>query len=82
MLGIGVPMAPEVGEALPGALDRLHGAMEPWAAEGGYFNYAERPSDIDAILPAEVCRRLAEVKRARDPDGVIVANHAVSLAPA
>jgi FAD/FMN-containing dehydrogenase len=82
MLGIGVPMAAEVGEALSGALDRLHGAMEPWAADGGYFNYAERASDVDAILPDDVCRRLADVKRAWDPDGVIVANHAVSLAPA
>ena len=53
--------------------------MEPWAAEGGYFNFAERPCDADAILPAEVCARLAEVKRKWDPDGTIVANHAVSL---
>ena len=37
--------------------------MEPWAADGGYFNFAERPCDTDAILPADVCARLAEVKR-------------------
>ena len=42
MLGIGVPMTPELGGALPGALDRLHDAMEPWSAEGGYLNFAER----------------------------------------
>ena len=53
--------------------------MQPWAADGGYFNFAERPCDVDAILPAEVCARLAEVKRQWDPDGTIVANHAVSL---
>jgi hypothetical protein len=82
MLGIGASMTPELGEALPGALDRLTDAMEPWTAEGAYYNFAERPCDVDAILPAEVCRRLAEVKRAWDPDGVVVANHAVSLAPA
>ena len=43
--------------------------MQPWAAEGGYFNFTERPCDVDAILPAEVCARLAEVKRKWDPDG-------------
>jgi FAD/FMN-containing dehydrogenase len=78
LFGLGVPMTPELGEAIPAALDRLHDAMEPWSADGGYLNYAERPSDVDEILPAETCDRLAEVKRAWDPDGVIVANHAVS----
>ena len=79
MIGIGVPMTPELGEAIPGALDRLDDAMEPWAAEGGYMNFAERPCDVDALLPADTCRRLGEVKRAWDPDGVIRANHSVSL---
>jgi hypothetical protein len=82
MLGIGVPMTPELGEALPGALDRLHDAMEPWSAEDGYFNFAERPCDLDALLPPETCERLGEVKRRWDPDGLIRANHAVSLTPA
>jgi hypothetical protein len=79
MLGIGLPMTPELGEAIEGHLDRLVEEMEPWRAEGGYFNFAERPCDADAILPPEVCARLAEVKRRWDPDGVIVGNHAVAL---
>jgi hypothetical protein len=79
MLGIGVPMTPELGEALPGALDRLHDVMEPWSDDGGYFNLAERPCDVDALLPSGTCKRLAEVKRQWDPDGLIRANHAVSL---
>jgi len=53
--------------------------MEPWAADGGYFNFAERPCDADAILPPETCARLAEVKRNWDPNGRIVGSHAVSL---
>jgi FAD/FMN-containing dehydrogenase len=79
MLGIGVPMTPELGDAIPGALDRLHDSMEPWSAEGGYFNYAERPCDVEALLPTETCDRLAQVKRAWDPERVIRANHALSL---
>jgi hypothetical protein len=79
MLGIGMPMTPELGQAIEGRLDSFDEAMAPWIADGGYFNFAERPCDADAILPAETCARLAEVKRKWDPEGTIVANHAVSL---
>ena len=79
MLGIGMPMTPELGEAINGQLDRLLEELSPWRADGGYFNFAERPCDADAILPAEVCARLAEAKRKWDPDNRIIANHAVSL---
>jgi FAD binding domain len=82
MFGVGLPMTPELGQAIEAQLDRLHAAMEPWAADGGYFNLAERPCAADTILPADVCARLAEVKRRYDPDGMIVSNHAVALEPA
>ena len=80
MLGIGLPMTPELGEAIDGHLDHLEQTMRAWASEGGYFNFAERPGDVEAILPPETCARLAEVKRRWDPGDVIRANHA--LAPA
>jgi hypothetical protein len=80
MLGIGMLMDPALQEPIDGALDRLADAMDPWAATRGYFNYAERPCDIDALLPADSCQRLAQVKRSWDPDDLIVANHAVALA--
>jgi hypothetical protein len=76
---IGSAMVPEVAAKIPADLDRLEAAMEPWRAGGGYFNFADRPCDVDAILPAETCTRLAEVKRAWDPDARLVANHTVSL---
>jgi len=82
MLGIGLPMTPELGQAIEGHLDRFNETMEAWSADGGYFNFAERPCDADAILPPDVCARLGEVKRKWDPDGRIVGNHAVSLDPA
>ena len=75
-------ISPEMGQAVAGALDELHETMAPWAAEGGYFNFAERPSDVEAILPAETCRRLGEVKRRWDPDGIVRANHMLALEPA
>lgn len=82
LLGIGMPMTPELGEAITDRLDKLVGAMKPWAADGGFFNYAERPCDVEAILPAETCTRLAEVKGKWDPDNMIRANHELSLAAA
>jgi FAD/FMN-containing dehydrogenase len=81
MYGVGMVMSPQMGEAVSAGLDRMHEAMEPWTAEGGYFNFSDRPCDTDAILPPDVCTRLAEVKRQWDPDGRIFGNHAVSLDP-
>ena len=80
--GIGVLMDPSLRETIDGALDRLVEAMDPWLVEGAFFNFTERPCDVDAILPAATCERLAHVKRSWDPDDLILANHAVALATA
>jgi hypothetical protein len=82
MLGIGMLMDPAMKDPIEGQLDRLSDALDPWAAEGGYYNYAERACDVDAILPAATCERLAHVKRSWDPDNLIRANHSVALATA
>jgi len=79
MYSVGMPMTPELGEAIPQHLQKIEQTMQPWAGEGSYYNFTERPCDADAILPADVCARLADVKRQWDPDGMIVANHSVSL---
>jgi hypothetical protein len=79
MYSVGMPMTPELAKAIPAHLERTAEAMSPWAPGGGYYNFTEAPCDVDAILPAEVCARLAEVKRKWDPESRIVANHAVSL---
>jgi len=79
MYSVGMPMTPELGEAIPQYLQKIEQTMQPWAGEGSYYNFTERPCDADAILPADVCARLAEVKRQWDPASMIVANHSVSL---
>lgn len=79
MYSVGMPMTPELGEAIPQHLAKIEQTMQPWAGEGSYYNFTERSCDADAILPADVCARLADVKRRYDPDGMIVANHSVSL---
>ena len=80
MLGIGMLMDPALRDPIEGQLDKLHDAIKPWAADGGYYNYAERPCDVEAILPEETCKRLSDVKRSWDPDNRIVANHSVAIA--
>jgi hypothetical protein len=82
MFAVGIAMPPEHGQAVDAALDDLHETMGPWLAEGGYYNFADRPCDVEAILPEETCSRLGEVKRAWDPDGVIRANHELALTAA
>jgi FAD binding domain len=82
LFSVGMVMSPEMGGAVDAGLDRLHETMQPWRADGGYFNFADRPCDTDAILPPEVCSRLADVKRRWDPERRIFGNHAVSLDPA
>jgi hypothetical protein len=79
MYSVGMPMTPELGAAIPQHLEKIEQTMQPWAGEGSYYNFTERPCDADAILPADVCARLAEVKRKWDPEAMIVANHSVSL---
>jgi hypothetical protein len=82
MYSIGLPMTPELGAAIPGHLKRIEETMRPWAATGSYYNFTEAPCDVDAILPPDVCARLAEVKRKWDPQSRIIANHTVSLGEA
>jgi hypothetical protein len=82
MNAVGVPTTPELREAIPPYLDRLHDAMQPWAAPGGFFNMTERSAPLEEILPADTCARLVEVKRRWDPDGLIRSNHDLSLTPA
>ena len=77
MYSVGMPMTPKLGEAIPAHINRIEEAMAPWGADGGYFNFSDRPKRVDHILPADVCARLREVKAKWDPDNRIVANHAL-----
>ncbi len=79
LYSVGMPMTPELAEAIPSFLDRLEQTMEPWKGEGAYFNFSEKQVPVQEILPAETCERLGEVKRKWDPDGRIVANHGVEM---
>ena len=79
--GIGLPMSPEMGEAITKQIDTVCKALEPWSTASCYFNFADRPTDLEAIFAPETLERaLATVKRRYDPDGLISGNHNISLA--
>ena len=80
MFATGVAMSPEMAAAASSSLDRLDEALSPWAADGAFLNFADRPADLESIFDSETAARLASVKREWDPDGLIRANHAPARA--
>ena len=78
--GIGLPMSPEMGVAINDRIDAVCEALEPWSTGRCYFNFADRPTDVEAIFAPETLERLRDVKRRYDPDGLISGNHNISPA--
>ena len=77
--GIGLPMTPEMGQAINERIDAICESLKPWSTGSCYFNFADRPTEAEAIFAPETIERLGEVKRRYDPDGVIRGKHDVSL---
>ena len=78
LFGLGIRMGPATPAAIHGGLAHLFEALRPWANGRGYLNFAPGGTDSRSLFPADVYRRLAEVRRAVDPDGLFRANHSIS----
>ena len=78
--GIGLPMSPEMGQAINERIDAICAALAPWSTGSCYFNFADRPTALESIFAPETLARLRDVKRRYDPHGLISGNHNVSLA--
>ncbi|MEV6982687.1 hypothetical protein AB0M95_15690 [Sphaerisporangium sp. NPDC051017] len=63
--------------AVHASLDALAAALAPWRAATSYRNFSERLGAGLVFEPAEVRRRLREIKKTYDPLDVIRANHPV-----
>ena len=72
---VGSPLDPSEVAPINEHLDLVGDAMAGWATGGAYLNFTDRPVDGTALFPADVCRRLAEVKQRCDPDGLMRANY-------
>jgi FAD/FMN-containing dehydrogenase len=72
---VGIAPAPEAAAAAHGALGRLFSALEPWAAEQTYSNFAERRRKPGSFHGEAAYHRLKRIKAQVDPENVIRANH-------
>jgi FAD/FMN-containing dehydrogenase len=79
LFALGGILAPEDAPVMDEAVRRISGALEPWRS-GWYLNFVEQDFDASRAFDAETWRRLQETKARVDPDGVFVANHAITPA--
>ena len=73
---VGVAPTPDARAAVNGALDELLGSLEPHLSPTMYPNFSERPALPQALFGVAT-DRLAQVKRAWDPENLIRSNHPV-----
>ena len=77
LVGVGMPVTPELGQAIEAHLDTVTGAVEPWVTGREYLNFAERPTTTAKLFGGPGADRLAAIATAYDPDARMVANHPV-----
>jgi FAD binding domain-containing protein/berberine-like enzyme len=77
MFGVGMALNAEMKEAVEAYAARVKATLAPWAADRGYFNFADRPQDGEGLYPSETYRRLAELKADVDPDELFRATHPI-----
>ena len=78
--GIGMPMSPEMGEAINQHMDTVRNALEPWSTAESLLQLRGPPHRPRGDLRPQTLERLRDVKRRYDPDGLISANHNITLA--
>ena len=71
----GVPMGPEVAEAIETRIEALKEALAPWSRGKPYLNFAEKRVAIGDAIGAESFARLEAIKAAIDPDGRFRSGH-------
>jgi FAD/FMN-containing dehydrogenase len=77
---VGMPISPEVGAAIERDSRELMEMLDAYGHGRSYSNFAERAVDAAEFFPEETYRRLREVRRRVDPDGVMRANHEIAAA--
>jgi len=75
--GVGMPISPEVQQAITAGLAEVKERMAPWASPKSQLNFAETQQGTRDSFPDATADRLARIKADYDPEGLIVGNHAV-----
>jgi hypothetical protein len=73
--GVGIPGAPAPADKLNSYLDDLLSALAPWATGTRFTSFALRTNSLRTCVPDAALERLARVRAAVDPDGLLVASH-------
>ncbi|HEX4678432.1 MAG TPA: FAD-binding oxidoreductase [Gaiellaceae bacterium] len=73
--GVGMIPVPELREPLAAAVRGFVEALEPWAAEHTYLNFAEGPRAAMTLWTESALHRLRRIKAQVDPANVIRSNH-------
>jgi FAD/FMN-containing dehydrogenase len=73
----GMAPTPEFASVVAAAGAQVVERMSPWTNGRSYLNFAEDPTDVRAGYPEDAWLRLATIRSAVDPDGVLVANHRI-----
>ena len=76
----GLVMAPEMDAAVQAGLAAFLAALQPYATGTEYLNFVERATDAATFYETGDYARLRAIRAAVDPDGVMVANHAIPAA--
>ena len=60
-----------------GYIEVVKDAVEPWTAPHAYLNFADTRRDPATFWAEQAHRRLARIKQAVDPGGLVRSNHPV-----
>ncbi len=82
LYALGVPMTPELGEAIEARADALIQALAPWSRGKPYLNFAEKRVAIGDAIGDEAYARLEAIKAQVDPAGRFRSGHALAQASA
>jgi FAD/FMN-containing dehydrogenase len=75
---VGIPMTPEIGEAIEAQLDRMHERLAPWKSRQMYLNFRERSNGSSEFYRPDVYRRLRRIKARYDASELIRSNHPIA----
>ena len=75
LFGVGIPGAPAPVDELHAFLDQYLTMMRPWATGTRFTSFAERTSALRTCVPEGVLTRLARIRAAADPTGLLLASH-------
>ncbi len=77
LFAVGLPMGPDDGEAIDRRLEKLLGALRPWATGTVYLNFADRGGPARRGFQPEAYERLRDVRGVWDPQERFVGSHRI-----